>query len=409
MDNNKLSSRFLKQNSEQNFSNKLNKLNENNIFGIEEVPNNKIEEDFRKALLEKIDTIPVWFEYSQNRQKELIKNFVEARIASEDIKLEEIDKDILIDNLLSSITNFGAIQELLDKENVQAVIVNGTKSIHIEIDGRILNTESCLNEKQLKFLISSISNMSGIEKFKGINQFAIKNYSISFVSNDICLNGPNITIRKKSVFTPEYLIKKGMFTSEIYEFLISAIDMKKNIVISGGINSGKTTLIDAIISKPLKNKRTFILENNPQINFDSNSVVKFKNNDGIISYIAKSSPEYLVCDLNYIEPEFIDMNGFITTIRANSTDSAIQVLIGMCVVGGLPAKFAKSKALKNFDYIIQLEKFEDGISRISSIVELTPSKTMQASIKTIAKYADGEFITQIPQPFTSMRAKTILV
>lgn len=409
MENNKLSSRFLKQNSKNTLSQKLNKFSEGNVFDIEEIPNKKLEEDFRKALLEKIDTIPVWFEYSQNRQKELIKNFVEGRITSEDIKIEEIDKDILIDNLMNSITNFGAVQELLDKENVQAVIANGIKSIYIEINGKILNTETCLSEKQLKFLISSISNMSGIEKFNGINQFSIKDYLISVVGNNICLNGPNITIRKKSVFTPEYLIKSGMLTNEIYEFLISAIDMKKNIVISGGINSGKTTLIDAIISKPLKNKRTFILENNPQINFDSNSVVKFKNNEGIISYIAKSSPEYLVCDLNYIEPEFIDMNGVITTIRANSTDSAIQVLIGMCVVGGLPAKFAKNKALKNFDYIVHLEKCEDGISRITSIVELTPAKTMQASIKTIVKYVDGEFITQIPQPYTSMRAKALLV
>lgn len=409
MENNKLSSRFLKQNSKNTLSQKLNKFSEGNVFDIEEIPNKKLEEDFRKALLEKIDTIPVWFEYSQNRQKELIKNFVEGRIISEDIKIEEIDKDILIDNLMNSITNFGAVQELLDKENVQAVIVNGTKSIYIEINGKILNTETCLSEKQLKFLISSISNMSGIEKFNGINQFSIKDYLISVVGNNICLNGPNITIRKKSVFTPEYLIKSGMLTNEIYEFLISAIDMKKNIVISGGINSGKTSLINAIISKPLKNKRTFILENSPQITFDSNSSVKFKNDDGIISYIAKSSPEYLVCDLNYIEPEFIDMNGVITTIRANSTDSAIQALIGMCVVGGLPAKFAKNKALKNFDYIVHLEKSEDGISRITSIVELTPAKTMQASIKTIVKYVDGEFITQIPQPYTSMRAKALLV
>ena len=65
------------------------------------------------------------------------------------------------------------------------------------------------------------------------------------------------------------------------------------------------------------------------------------------------------------------------------------------------------KALKNFDYIVQLNRDENGVCRVKSIVELVPAKTMQASIKTIVEYADGDYISQIPQPVTSMRAKNL--
>ena len=370
---------------------------------ISEISNKNLEKEFKKLLLEKIDSTPVWFEYSKNRQKELIKSFIDGKILAENIQISDIDKDLMVDNLINSITNFGAVQDLLDKDNVQAVIINGTKSVHIEINGKILNTEINLSEKQLRFLISSISAMSGIEEFKGIKNFVINNYSISVLGNDIC-SGTNITIKKQIKLDSDFLIKNGTMSKEIYDFLISAIDMKKNIIISGSINSGKTTLIDALMPNSLKNKRAFLLENESQITTDFNTLVKLKNEAGVIPYVAKSSPEYLVCDLNYIEPEFIDMKGVLLSVRANSADIALQALIGMCVVGGLPAKFAKTKALKNFDYIVQLGKGEDGIIRVTSIIELSPAKTMQASVKTVAKYVDGQYVSEIPQPITSIRS-----
>ena len=337
----------------------------------------------------------------------MIKNFVDTKISAENIQISGIDEDILIDNLLNSITNFGAIQYLLDNERVGSVIVNGTKSIHIGIDGKILNIEKNLTDKQLKFLTNSIACMSGISEFKGINKFVIKDIILTVIGEDISLSGINITLQKRHNYTPELLIQNSFMTKEIYDFLISAVDMKKNILISGGINSGKTVLTDILCKSCSDGKRTFLIEQNSQLSVDFNTLTKFKYDGSVISHIVKSLPDYLISDLNYIEPEFIDLKGVLATVRANSTESAFRALVGMCVVGGLPEKYAKMKALKNFDYIVQLNRDENGVCRVKSIVELVPAKTMQASIKTIVEYADGDYISQIPQPVTSMRAKNL--
>lgn len=400
MDNNKLSKRFIKNNQstikQNNFIKSTPIVRSNDVTPeISEISNEDLENDFKNALLEKIDAIPVWFEYSTNRQKELIRNFIDTKIQAENIQISNIDKDVLVDNLLGSITNFGAIQDLLDNEKVSAVIVNGTKSIHIEIDGKVLNTETNLSDKQLKFLINSISCMSGIDEFKGLKQFVIKDYSLTVIGNDISSGGINITIKKQSRFTPEFLIQNGMMTEEIYNFLVSAINMKKNILISGGINSGKTVLTDVLCSSCLENKRSFVIEKTPQISTDFDAMVKLKFNEDVISYVIKALPEYLVSDLNYIEPEFVDVKGFLSTVRANSVEAGFQALVGMCIISGLPEKFARMKALKNFDYIVQLERDENGICRLTAIVELTPAKTMQASVKTLVKYAEGEYVSKI--------------
>lgn len=372
---------------------------------IAEPPISALEDDFKKVLLEKIETIPVWFEYSKNRRRELVKNFVDNKIVEDNLQISDIDKELLIDNLAVSITDFGAIQYLIDNDKVSAVIVNGIKSIHIEIAGKILNTETKLDEKQLKFLINTIGAMTECENFRGIQKFSVDGYSIYVVGSDVCESGVNISIRKKQEFDSKKLIKNGVLTKEIFDFLVNAIDMKKNIIISGCINSGKTTLMDALLKSSMKDKRAFVIEKEPQLSVDFDTMTKFKNsNHDLVSYILKSTPDCLVSDLNYIEPEFIDMNGLVSTVRANSFDAAFQNLVGMCVISGLPEKYAKAKVLSNFDYVVQMDRLSDGSVKVISIMELVPAKTMQNSIKTVAKYVDGKYVSEIPQPFTAMRS-----
>ena len=195
---NKLSSRFKKL--EISTEPKKIKIPQLKAIEIAEPPMVAIESDFKKALLEKIETIPVWFEYSKNRRRELVKNFVENKVAVENVQISDIDKELLIDNLSVAIADFGAIQYLIDNEKVAAVIVNGTKSVHIEIGGKILNTETKLDEKQLQFLIKTIGAMTECNDFNGIKNLSVDGYSICVVGDDICETGMNITIRKKQEF-----------------------------------------------------------------------------------------------------------------------------------------------------------------------------------------------------------------
>ena len=399
----KLSSRFKK--IEISTEPKKIKIPQLKAIEIAEPPVANFEADFKKALLEKIESIPVWFEYTKSRRQELVKSFVENKIAEDNVKISDIDKSLLIDNLFSSINDFGPIQYLIDNEKVTTVIVNGTKSIHIEIGGKILNTETKLTNEQLLFLIKTIGAMVECENFCGIKNFSVDGYSICVVADDVCENGVNITVRKKQEYDAKTLIKNKVLTKEMFDFLAFAIADRKNIVISGCINSGKTALLDALSKTALKDKRSFIIEREPQLSVDFNTMTKFKNsNPDLISYILKSMPDYLVADLNYIEPEFIDLRGFISTVRANSFEAAFQNLVGTCVVSGLPEKFAKAKVLSNFDYIVHLDRLSDGSVKVIAIMELVPAKTMQNSIKTVAKYVDGKYISEIPQPFTAMRS-----
>ena len=430
MDESKLSSRFNKKEEkvEINFPKKFS-FSKNPLPNIENTSEvlqksskeadfaelSTIEPEIKKALFDKIDLIPVWFEYTPEKQKDLIKSFVENKL--ENVLLTQEDKDKLVEDLFLSIAGFGPLDYLIAKENVSTIYVNGTNSVHIEIGGKILNTEMKLTEKQFNFILNNITNLSGVkpDKSKNIYNFRIKNLYITVINKNIALSGTNITIRKNNACVLDDILNRKMLNKEIFDFIISSVNAKKNIVISGDINSGKTSLLNIILNNSILDKRAVLLEEFSQINIESDLFIRFVLNKRDLEYyqllsnVLKISPDYLVSDINEPIPELSAVSGNITTIRATSVDSAISKLISEFISEEkLPEKYAKTKVFTNFDYIIQLNNMPDGTKRVTSIVELTPARTAALSIKTITKLVGEQYISEIPQPITSIRADSLI-
>lgn len=413
--------KFVFSKSQINSQNVDNELNRENSVVEEQVPEKTLDIDFetelKKSLLEKIDAIPVWFEYTADKQKDLIKSFVENKLTSEAIKLSDNEKDDLIEKLFTSIMGFGPLDYLIAQDNVDAIYVNGINSVHIEINSKILNTEMKLNEKQINFILSNISSTSGVkfDNSKNIWTCRVNNLLITIIMPNISQSGYNITIRKSCDFDKDKLIQNNTMSKEIFDFILVMINSKKNIVISGDINSGKSTLLEVFLKSALEDKRAILLENFPSISTDFNTLMKFsidKHSDDyylLLSNILKMTPEYIFSDLNFVIPELSDIKGNISTLRASSVEDALSKLISSVIsVDNIPEKYAKAKVLTNIDYIIQINRMNDGVRRVTSVVELTPARTAALSVKVIAKYEDDGYVTEIPQPLTSIRAESLL-
>lgn len=350
-----------------------------------------IQDSFKIALLEKIETIPVWFEYSEDKHKELVKSFVQNKIAKDRVLISDIDKDLLLDSLLSSISGFGTVQYLLDNSKVDSVTINGTEAVYIEIDGKILDTEIKLSERELKFIIKYISSVTGVNNFDDICNLNYKDYQITIIGSEICFSGENICIRKIRDFNTAELVVKGVLSENILNFLRTAISERKNIVFSGRINTFKTTIIKSLIRDVVPNKRIYVVENRAQINVDKAGLVKFcvgTNNsqfNDLINYIQKSEPDYIITDLNIADSQISPLDGKIISVRAQSVEECLKFLISSYAKSGMLEKYAKTSALNDYDYIIHLERDANGSVKIASIVELSPEKTMAASLKSILK------------------------
>jgi pilus assembly protein CpaF len=292
----------------------------------------------------------------------------------------------LAENLTKSVTGFGDLQYLLDNEKVCSVFINGTNSVHIEIGGKVLNTEIKLSQNSLNFILNYIGTGNG-----NIYTKTVDNYTVTVINGDICKT-PNITIKKNKKLILQDLIDNQMLTLEIFNILSSIITQKKNFIISGDINSGKSTLLEILLQNCLMDKRGYLFEFAPKINANSDFWIKFKLDNrskdfnDVLATVLKTSPEFIISDFNNAIKYFTGC-----TMRAGSVTEAFNNLVAL--YSDLPEKYAKQKALTDFDYIIQLNKMNDGTSKLTSIVELKPAKTMAQSITTIAEYSYGKYFT----------------
>ena len=159
--------------------------------------------------------------------------------------------------------------------------------------------------------------------------------------------------------------------------------------------------------------RSILLENYKQLSTENDNLIKFTmpensfDKNALFNNLLKISSDYIFADLNYPLSDFSERKGFIFTLRAPTVDSAITKLTSAFIAEySLPEKYAKAKVLSDYDYIIQINKMNDGSSKITSIVELNPGRTAALSLKVIAKLVDGQYITEIPQPLTSIKAES---
>ena len=150
--------------------------------------------DLTDNLLEKVNSVPYWNEYSPEKQRDMVKNFVK----NTDVE----DKEPVSESLIPYVTGFGPLQNLLDNDKVNAVFVNGTNSVHIEIGGRVFDTEIKLSQNMLQYVLNLTGNSED-----SVYSCRINNYIIDVIKPEICVSGVNIIIRKIRDFDINALIE----------------------------------------------------------------------------------------------------------------------------------------------------------------------------------------------------------
>ena len=356
-----------------------------------------IEEQLKTHLFEKLNNTPVWFDYERCYQEKLISDFISNYIKENDLEISDIDREVLSDNLTVLTSYFGSIKYLTDKLNVDAVFINSTKNIYIEIAGKILNTETKLSYNEFVYLLKTIKYLSNTESFNGVENFAIDGFLITLIGKEY------ITVRKSKNFDADFIENHNIMPKEVFDFIINAIQAKKNILISGEINTYKSVLTDIIIKSCMKDKRAVLLENCKQIISDTDSLIKFitnrkdSNYNDLLSQILKIEPEYIISDMNYIIPELTKTKGVISTLSASSIEDAMKKSSDEYIKSGMAEKSAKSRVLKDIDYIIQLNKLSDGSVKLTYLVELKSAKTLKESIKTLVKYGSNKYTINFEQ------------
>lgn len=173
-------------------------------------------------------------------------------------------------------------EDIYSNEDVTEVAINTNKSIYAVERGKgFIKREGISNNEKLINLLKTLATLDNkqlTDKNTNISTHLIltggKKVRIEGLIPPVVEN-PTINIRKHSAFliTLEEYLKSGFITKEAYEILSNAINNKKNILVVGGTNTGKTTMLNALIHIADKNgERLITIEEVPELQVSGDNV-----------------------------------------------------------------------------------------------------------------------------------------
>ena len=172
------------------------------------------------------------------------------------------------------------------------------------------------------------------------------------------VEGASFSIRlpARSVYTLDQYVEAGIITAAQLDTLSDAVLSRKNILVSGGTGSGKTTLTNAIIDRISRlsdiGTRIVIIEDTRELQCTAPNVVQFLTDDDagidmtrLLKLTLRYRPDRILVGevrdkaaLALLKAWNTGHPGGIATLHANNPEAALLRLDQLCQEAGVPAQ-----------------------------------------------------------------------
>jgi len=178
------------------------------------------------------------------------------------------------------------IAHLIQDPDVSEIMVNAGGRVFLERQGTLLEAPDLhLDEKNLHVAVRNIARTLGddVSEAQPILEARLPDGSrVAAVIPPCSVGGTTLTIRKfqHRFFTVDELVRTGMLTTEMLHELLAAIETRRNLLISGGTSTGKTTLLSALGALLPSHERVLIIEDTAELHIEQSNVVRFETRRG---------------------------------------------------------------------------------------------------------------------------------
>jgi len=202
------------------------------------------------------------------------------------------------DNFIKKFLSYGIIEDLLHHPDVEDIVINALKPIYIHHaqKGFIVTDKCFTSQQELNIFIQKLLVFSGRKSYHKIANLELINLSgrVNIIDSPL---GPQLTISKAKIDPLSIidLIRRGTMSYEaagqLWLYMEGLSIRPANIIISGGPGTGKTTLLNALLSFIPEKDRLVVIEDTLELNtFMEDSCSRLETDDELsLSDLVKNS------------------------------------------------------------------------------------------------------------------------
>ena len=293
---------------------------------------------------------------------------------------------------------FGPLEELLEMDGIADIMINGPKTIYIELNGKIQKADIEFRDDQhLLTICQRIVGVIGrrVDESSPICDARLPDGSrVNVIIPPLAVDGAAMTIRKftKEKLTLEKLVGFGSMTPTCAEMLKIIGACRTNILVSGGTGSGKTTMLNCLTRYINLGERIITCEDACELQLQQPHVVRLEtrpaNLEGsgevmmrdLVKNCLRMRPDRIIVG-EVRGPEAFDLlqamntghDGSMGTVHANNPREAISRMENMIAMGGLnlPVEAVREQIASAVNVIVQVQRLRDGSRKVTHISEIT--------------------------------------
>ena len=307
-----------------------------------------------------------------------------------------VDEHRAAREIVASITGFGALQPFFDDPDIEEIWINGPSKVFIARDGVPELTTVLLTDTEGRDLVERMLQSTGrrVDLSSPFVDASLPDGSrLHVVIPDVTQRHWAVNIRKftKRIRDLQRLVALGSLSQQAAEFLRVCVLSGQNILVSGATQSGKTTLLNALLSGTRTGERIVTVEETFELDLAARDVVGMQcrqpSLEGtgeitlrrLIKEALRMRPDRLVVG-EVREAESLDLlialnSGLpgMCSIHANSSRDALAKLCTLPLLAGrnIDSSFVVPTVAASVDIVVHCELTRNGQRLITEI--LAPS------------------------------------
>ena len=307
-----------------------------------------------------------------------------------------VDEHQAAREIVASITGFGALQPFFDDPDIEEIWINGPSKVFIARNGVPELTRVLLTDTEVRDLVERMLQSTGrrVDLSSPFVDASLPDGSrLHVVIPDVTQRHWAVNIRKftKRIRDLQRLVALGSLSQQAAEFLRVCVLSGQNILVSGATQSGKTTLLNALLSGARTGERIVTVEETFELDLAARDVVGMQcrqpSLEGtgeitlrrLIKEALRMRPDRLVVG-EVREAESLDLlialnSGLpgMCSIHANSARDALAKLCTLPLLAGrnIDSSFVVPTVAASVDIVVHCELLRNGQRLITEI--LAPS------------------------------------
>jgi pilus assembly protein CpaF len=258
------------------------------------------------------------------------------------------DEALTARQIIAAITGFGVLQAYLDDPEVEEIWINGPERVFVARAGVPELTDVQVSASEIRDLVERMLQSSGrrVDLSSPFVDASLPDGSrLHVVIPDVTRRYWAVNIRKfsKRIRDLNRLVALGSLTQQSAGFLRACVLAGQNILVSGATQSGKTTLLNALLSAARPSDRIVTVEETFELDLDAEDTVAMQCRQPSLEGTGEISLRRLIKEALRMRPDRLVVG---EVREAESLDLLIALnsgLPGMCSIHANSARDALVK------------------------------------------------------------------